>query len=226
MFFILRENVFDSLHQFPLSVKAEFAHIRNFIFGLQQVLEINICLIHSQFVGDDLLFLADLRMIFVAQQMDGEADRRGAVFKLGGVGRINGIRGRYGRGREICIVDGAGLGKVGFILWRGAGDHVPGTLVVSQLIAIAPGEVDDAFSRQVVNNRKIGADRFGVVFTAASFDTSLFQLNIERQGGACFAFRSEPNHCILLTGFLSGLNHVEKFHVRSSFLDVRSPGQR
>ncbi|MNP41470.1 hypothetical protein D3C76_1351750 [compost metagenome] len=81
MHFVLWENVFDGLHQFPLGMQAEFANIGNIIFGLQQVLEVNIPLIDHQFVGDDLLLLADLRKVFIAQQMDGEADSRGAIFK-------------------------------------------------------------------------------------------------------------------------------------------------
>lgn len=74
-------------------MQAELANISNVIFGLQQVLEVNISLIGRQFVGDDLLLLADLRKVFVTQQVDGEADSRGAVFKQAGAAGICGISG-------------------------------------------------------------------------------------------------------------------------------------
>ncbi len=223
MFFILRENVFNGLHQFPLSLQGKFAQIRNVIFSLQQVLEVNILLINRQFVGDDLLILADLRKVFVAQQMHGEADSRGAIFKQGGVASVCGISGGYRCCREIRIAGGR-RGKGGFILMCVAGDHVPGALVVGQGVAITPGVIDGAFFWQVIEHREVGAYRLGVVFTAAGFfNACFFQRHIELEIGARCTFRSKPNHCILFAGFLSGLDHIKEFHVRSSFLGVRIP---
>ncbi len=195
VFFILRENVFNGLHQFPLGVQAELAHIRNAIFGLQQVLEVNILLISCQFVGDNLLRLADFRKVFVTQQMHGEAYSRGAIFKQGGAYGVCGISGGYRCGRKIRIAGGH-RGEGCFILWRGTGDHVPGALVVGQAIAIAPGEVNGAFFRQVIEHREISTNRLDVVLTAASFDASFFQLNVERQGGACFGFGTKPDNAV------------------------------
>ena len=118
VFLVLWENIFDCLHHFPLSMETEFAQLRNIILGLQQVLEIIITFIRRQFVGDNQLLLADLRKVFVAQKMDGEAHSRGAIFKQGGAAGIHSIGGGFRR----C-----------------AGNHVPGALVFGQFVAIAPG---------------------------------------------------------------------------------------
>ncbi len=50
--------------------------------------------------------------------------------------------------------------------------HIPGTLVFGQFVTITPGEINFTFFWQVINNRKICANRFGVVLTATRFDAS------------------------------------------------------
>jgi hypothetical protein len=49
---------------------------------------------------------------------------------------------------------------------------------------------------------EVSADWLGVILTAAGFDTRFFQRDIKGQRCASFTFRGEPDHGILLTGFL------------------------
>ena len=57
--------------------------------------------------------------------------------------------------------------------------HIPGTLVFGQFVTIAPGEINFAFFRQIINNREISANWFGIVLTATRFYASIFQRNVQ-----------------------------------------------
>ncbi|MOA02099.1 hypothetical protein D3C78_1215350 [compost metagenome] len=74
---------------------------------------------------------------------------------------------------------------------------LPRALVFIQFVALAPGIIHCAFFRKVVIDWKISADWLLKVLPPSSFNTSIFELNIELQIGASFGFRSEPSHCVV-----------------------------
>nr|VUD31430.1 Uncharacterised protein [Raoultella sp. NCTC 9187] len=76
--------------------------------------------------------------------------------------------------------------------------QLPGALVVGELVTGAPFEIKDAFRRQVVKYREVGADRLIVVMATARFDSRIFQIYFELQVSASFRFRGAPDNAVWL----------------------------